>query len=123
MVIRVDASAEAVLSGYGEAFDPIGFKTLGANSQGAQDHRHRREPDLRVHSDQLAANSVRVPLKGTCSDLAAAHRIVLEHRVGDAYPLAWLDSIVEFFHDGRVAATKGRRRSPRRSGGFVQCLA
>jgi hypothetical protein len=34
MLILVDDSAETVLSAYGEAVDPVGFKGLGSGSLG-----------------------------------------------------------------------------------------
>jgi hypothetical protein len=34
MSILVDDSTKTVMSAYGEAFDPVGFKGLGSGSQG-----------------------------------------------------------------------------------------
>ncbi|MGW4211283.1 hypothetical protein ACWEIJ_25045 [Lentzea sp. NPDC004789] len=42
------------------------------------------EPDVRVDGDQLVANGVRVPLKGTCADLAAAAGMRVRS-LGDVY--------------------------------------
>ena len=70
MSVLVDDTAEVVLNAYDEAFDPVGFKGLGAGSQGRRGGQRsagsmqvvvtKRVPEMGLVPDQRCGPEVRL---------------------------------------------------------------